>query len=221
MKFVLKKQYLNYLYITIALFILLISKDIVRIFEPLYSSIYYGLLTGVFSNILSFLYVLIGTIIIIYKFKIKFNENYKLPLKNIFILYSLTLIPIIIMSATLGWEVKLFYDVGENVSGSSIYTYLSYQVFNIIKIFVATLILNFSHTFFENCITFNNEKIQKCFPFGGLVLFITFGILELILGIHYYPITYLLLNVYFGFIYLFSNKSFSKSYFLILLIYLL
>lgn len=224
MKFELKKEYLKYLYATLALFFLLLTKNVVVIFEFLYGIANYGLFNEVFKNALSCAYVIIGIILILFIFKPKFykeNEMKNLPIKRIFILYALTLTPIVLISWKLGWELKVLYDFGKNLTGGAMYAQIAYLAYTVPKMLAVTLIIHFSHIFLENSIVLKNDNMKKYIPFGGIILLFTFGLFELIFNYHELSLVYFFFSIYFGIIYLLTDKSIVKSYFLILILYLL
>lgn len=222
MKFNFSKDKFKELYISLALLFLLLSTNIVTIFKIFYNQISYGLFNGTFRLSLSIIYLLIGLLIITKVFKIKFTPKKELlSTKRVLLLYALTLIPIIIMSAALGWEVKVFFDIGSNSTGTSIIEHFINVLLIIPKMFIVTLIIHYIQIFVSNVVEFDNEKIAKYTPFGGIFIFLTFGLFELICGVHHFNIFYLIVNLYFGLIYLLTNKSVPKSFFIITLIYLL
>ncbi|MFI3329738.1 MAG: hypothetical protein R3Y05_04555 [bacterium] len=222
MNFKFDKENLKYIYITLSLFFLLISTNLVRVFHFLYNAINYGLFNEIFRLSLSFFYLVIGLLIVVKIFKIKLPQKKELlSIKRVLILYAVALVPIVIMSAALGWEVKIFFDIQDNSTGGSIIEHFINIAVCIPKLFIVTLIIHYSQLFFEKSITFNKENLIKFIPFGGIIALLTFGLFELIFGVHHFNIFYLLINIYFGFIYLLTNKSVPKSYIIILLIYLL
>ncbi len=221
MKFEFKKENNKYLFVCLALLLVLFTKDIGIIFEFLYKNIGYGVANTIIKNCIATVYTIGMLIFIIKKFKLKVDfDSSDLPVKRVLLLYLLTITPIIIISGILGWELKVFHGLGQNGAGSLFYDYLSNILYTIPKMLVVTYIIRYSQVYLENSITFDNEKLNGRIPFGGLFILLTFGIFELIFDFNSFSLLYLFFNLYFGLIYLLTNRSLPKSYFIILLIYL-
>ncbi len=222
MKLNFNKENLKYIYVILTLIFLIFSVKIVTVFEFLYRLVGYGLMNEVFEYSLGTVYLLIGLIVTFKIFKFEKKEKKGLlPVKRVLILYLMTLIPILIISASFGWEVKIFFDIPDNSTGTSIINHFVNILLYLPKLMIVTLIIHFSQYLFEESVTFNKENIKRFIPFGGFVALLTFGLYELITGAHDLNILYLLFNIYFGFIYLATDKSIIKSFCLITLIFLL
>ncbi len=222
MKVHFNKENLKYIYVIISLIFLLFSVKIVTIFEFLYRLVGYGLMNEVFEYSLGIVYLLIGLLVVFRIFKFEKREKIGLlPIKRVLLLYVMTLVPILIISASLGWEVKIFFDIPDNSTGTSIINHFVNILFYLPKLMIVTLIIHFSQSLFEKSTTFENEKIKNFIPFGGIVAMLSFGLYELFTGAHDLYIMYLLFNIYFGYIYIATDKSIVKSFCLITLIFLL
>ncbi len=192
--------------------------------NPLYKKVYYGTLNNLFNYIVASIIWIICTIVIvkICKKKMNFNpliekkEKEYLPIKNMIILSLLTIIPILLVSGLIGWNFKPIYDLGTHFTGMELGHHLVYLLSCVFKLLLVYMIIRIS-----------NEALVNIFPsfsyipFGALFTLLTFGLYELIIGLHYLPIVYLLLIFAMFYIYLYSNKTFSKGFILMVLIYLI
>ncbi len=227
MKTYFNKEGISFLIFGFVLLLSLLTKNIVKVFEPLYSKIYYGQINDLFNNVLSLIYLIIIFIVFIKVFhkitNLKFRkeeDKKELSSIRIVVLIVMTLIPILIVGGCLGWELKIIYDLGEKFNMSKLLNVVSNYVISIIKmLFVTYAIVSFNN-FFEKCFEFENKKISTFVPFAGVLIMLTFGLVELILGVNQLNVLYFVFSLYYGVVYLVTDKSTSKTMLITTLIYL-
>lgn len=192
--------------------------------NPFYKTIYYGTLNNLFNYIVSDVIWIICAIVIniVCQKKLHFSpiiekkDKEYLPIKNMIFLSLLTIIPILLVSGLIGWNFKPIYDLGAHFTGMQLAHHLVYLLSSVFKLLLVYIIIRVSHEALVNLF-----PKYDYIPYGALFAFLTFGLYELILGVHYLPIVYLLLPFVMFYIYYFSNKTFSKSFILMVLIYLI
>ncbi len=163
------------------------------------------------------------------KFSIKQWQN-PLPLLNVAILTAITVVCVLIVSIIIEFQVKLFYDLGENITGHDLYLSISKIGRNAVKCFWLVAILHASAEMmgevFKN-IRFKWDKIVYWICVGALVML--FGLHDVFTSIYgdthtrhavAMTVTYLFFYVAFTAIYALTKKHKVKSYLLIAFIYL-
>ncbi len=225
MKFIVSKEKLMYLYFSLSLLVVVLSRKVVLVFQPLYNTISYGQLNDLFENILSAIYIILMGILVIKLFKrftnVKLSEKKELlPVKTVLLLTLLTTVPILVISGILGWEVKLIADLGDKFTIRQFVVHVCSLLYIIPKMIFVTFSLAGFQKFFDLSFILEDSKYKQYIPFGSICLFLTFGLSELFLNIHDLSLIYFLMSFYFGVIYLITNKSISKTSFLVLLIYI-
>ena len=91
--------------------------------------------------------------------------------------------------------------------------------YSMLMLFVMSMIENFQYGL-EGLIPIKNEKLNKFFPVGGIATMLTYGIYQLVMGLTTLSVLYFLLITVYGILYLIVERSFIKSYFSSLLIFL-
>lgn len=220
MKLEFKKENYKYLIYLLFLFAIFITSNFVHIFKFIYSGIADGVYNEFIHMMLSTIFIVVGLILFHKIFKTQYENDETLPIPRVITLYCVVSACILLVSGLIGWNVKVIYDMGLVITVETIMVDIALLLYTLPKIFIITLIIHYSHIFIFKTLQMKNEKIKNTIPFGGIFLLITFGLTELILGIHYLSYIYLIFNIVFGFIYLLTKKSIKKTYILSLLIYL-
>ena len=223
MKF--NKDTWKYLLFGIACLLMLPLSNVMLLFEPLYEDVYYGTLTEMYNDILKAIFCVIGMVVIhkISKKKLSFSplrsklesRKEELPIKNVILLTLITMGCIALVSSMVGWQVKVLADLGERYTGLQIELASAKWGCAVAKIMLVVMMLNFFQEGMEKSIP------SKHIPWGGILLFLTFGLYELIIGATTLPLVYLLLTLVYGEIFLLTHKNTFKSCVLIYVIYLL
>ena len=153
----------------------------------------------------------------------KKKETEILPLKNVGILFLITIACLALVTLQIGFHVKPFYDLGEKMTFSKLVNKggeLGQNVFRCMLIYLALkTAFTLCEGFFEGAEL--DEKKKTLFVWlatDGLALLI--GIGDVLISGHSLAWTYLVFYVAFTAIFYFTKKNFSKSYFLFLFIYI-
>ena len=221
----LNKESIKYIILGVCCLLILALGEAAILFEPLYEDIYYGTLSNMFFTVIRAIIWAVGiiTMVIISKKVLKFNplrspkesRKEELPIKNLIALTLITTACIALLSGLVGWQVKILADLGERYTGLMLELSAATWACNAVKILVAIMMINFFQEGMEK------SKFNKHIPWGGLLLLLTFGLYELIMGSTNYPLVYLLYTLVYGEIHLLTHKNTIKSFLLIYLIYLL
>jgi len=223
MKF--NKETLKYVLFGVSCLLILLLGETAIFFKPMYDWIYYGTLDSMFHNIIKSVIMIIGVIgiVVISKKVLGYNplrskeesRKEELPIKNLIVLTLIVTASIALVSGLVGWQVKILADLGERYTGVQLGLAAVGWACASVRILVALMMINYFQEGMEKSIT------NKHIPWGGILLLITFGLYELIMGTTTLPVLYLLLNVVYGEIYLLTHKNTWKSFLLIYVIYLL
>ena len=144
-----------------------------------------------------------------------------LPLKNVFILFGISILCILIISIQTGFQVKPIYDIGEKVTGYEIWNKIGWLGKSIAKCVWILLILMCTHEIATEALRSFPEKKQKwLIPIvvGGLLF--VFGICDVLISANPFALTYLLFYVAFTAVYYLTERSVPKTLLLVMLIYL-
>ncbi len=203
---------------------IIVTPIIAEQLAPMFDYIDYGALRHLFMEIITCVLWALEIVIIAIICKKHWNVSVlmnpkthgkELPAKNMIILAILSIVSILIISAQIGFEVKPFHDMGVKITGYELIGNIGMLFRNAIKCGFMVLMIRCAQKFTEQII----GKGRSRFIWGGLILFLTVGIYELLIGANTLPLTYLLLNLLFGWIYLLTDRSISKTYLFVLLIY--
>ena len=150
------------------------------------------------------------------------TEKTILPLKNVGILLLITSVCILIISAQIGFKVKLAYELGEKMTLSQLVGAGGTLAKNIVKCGWILAAIRLSLRIFEK--VFNDLEVDDkrkqlyqwlCVAATALV----FGIVDVIVYQNPFAWTYLLFYLAFVAVYYFTEKNLIKSYLLIFFIY--
>lgn len=208
----------------LAFMLIIITPFIAGIISPVFDYISYGQMrtyfTGLITSIMWTLELVIITIFCKKKWNIMILLNPKtkgkeLSNKQMIILTVISIVSILFISWQIGFQVKPFYDLGNKISGYEVMGNVGQLFKNSIKCGWMVLMIRCAQKFCEEIL----GKGKRFIPYGGAVLMLTVGIYDLCMGLTTLPITYFLLNLVFGYIYLLTDRSVIKTYLFVLLIY--
>lgn len=222
----LNKETIFYCLYGVACLLCLAFGELALLFKPLYKRVYYGQINEMFYLIISAVLTLLACSLLVFLSKkfLKFNplrspeevRHEELPLKNVLFLTLITVACIVVFSALSGWQVKPLADMGERYTTVQIGISALRWAYDILKIFVVVMMLNFFQTGLEK--SFNTKLIPWC----GLLLLLTFGIYDLfIFKAQTFKLVYLFMNIVYGQIFLLTHKNVPKTFILSFVIYLL
>ena len=218
------KKCIKYFCLAGAILLCLYSNAFAQVFVPLFDNIYYGNLVNMFVGLTSALIwgVEVAVIIFVCKklniqiFTPKEQKGKELQTWQVILLYMLTILPMLIISACLNFKLKIVYALGVRVTtmglAGNVAELLAYAVRMVLMLmFIACIQKGFEMIF----------KTKYIIPYGAIFAFLTFGLIDFfVLGMDLRAF-YLIVSLLYGVIYLVANKKFALTWLLCYLIYLL
>ena len=215
------KSCIKYFIIAGITLLCLYSNVLADLFIPIFDDVYYGNLVKMFVSITSAIIWGVEAIALIFvckKLGIKlFSENKKeLQTWQVILLFVLTIVPMLIISACINWKVKIVYALGVRVTSVGL-------VCNVCEI-LAYAVRMVLMVIFIICIQQGFELIFKSkhvIPYGAIFAFLTFGLIDFfVLGMDLRAF-YLIVSLLYGVVYLVAGRKFVTTWVLCYLIYLL
>lgn len=209
----------------LGLMAIIFTPFVARLISPFFEWVAYGSLTAFFDELFTSIFWIIEMIVLGIVYKKYFNKNIfynaevkgdELSAKRIAIITGLVVGCILVISAQIRFQVKPFYDLGEKFNGYELLVNCGVFIQNIVKCMWITLMLKAMQEFFENVM----GKGKLFIPVAGLVMLLTLGIYDIVIKANNLPLTYLILYVVYGMIYLLTDRHTIKTYLLIMFIYL-
>lgn len=204
------------------------SCKISELFIPIFDNVYYGNIVDVFVNLTNFVLWIIEFLAIFFvcrKLGIKiFTEEERkkeLSLPKLIILFVAAVLPMLIISAYLGFTVKVVYNLGGRVTIVGFLGNLCNWVSWGARLILMTLFIHFIHLGVAKNIQFNKTWLNEYFPWGSILSILIFGLLDFFFISPNLEWFYLILTFYYGIIYLLSGRKFYSSYIINYLIWLL
>jgi len=214
------------LILLIAAAILLLSVYVANIFhlldEPLFSLVYYGNLNGIFYTVCAVIFYItvhrILAVILKRKQIFYFSPKSPKPLSIVkrAVIYSIILAFGLGISIYLNFTLKVVYELGERITGMQLLNNGVNYVLESVKILFAVSIIALVQEAFDSCF---DTAIPL--PVGGLVLFLTFGILEFIFNFSTFSPIYLIFSFVYGVIFLLADKRTYLTFGICVILYLL
>ena len=218
------KKCIKYFVMACVILACLYSNAVAKVFEPIFDNIYYGNLVDMFTAIISAVIwgIEIGIIIFVCKkidvkiFALQENKGKELKLWKVIVLFAITVLPMLIISACLSWKVKIVYALGERVTtvglACNVCEILAYAVRMILMVmFIACIQQGFEILF----------KTKYIIPYGAIFALITFGLIDFFVLAMDLRAFYLIVSFLYGVIYIIADKKFATTWILCYLIYLL
>lgn len=221
------KSSLKYYLLALISVLCVYSCKISELFIPIFDNVYYGNLVNVFINASNLVLWIIEFLVLFFvckKLGIKIftqGEKKELSLVRLIILFVAAVLPMFIISAYLGFVVKVVYNLGGKVTIIGLLANLCNMVSWLARMIFITLFINFVHIAIEKNVKFNKEALNKYFPWGAILSLLIFGLLDFFFFTTDLHLFYLLLTFYYGIIYLLSDRKFSSTYIICYLIWLL
>ncbi len=205
------------------------SAQISNLFVPIFDNVYYGNLVKMFVSLTNLGIWIIEFIILFFvckKLRIKIftpkeNKTKELPLWQLILLFVLAILPMFVVSAFLHFELKVIYLLGIRVTSVGLACNACEILSWTMRILFMVLFIHFIHQGLEMNFRFKKEVFNKYFPWGAILCFLVFGLIDFFL----FPVDinwfYLLATFWYGIIYLASNRKFLTTYIVSYLIWLL
>lgn len=220
-----KDKYLNLVLYIVCFLAIILTPYGARLISPVFDWVGYGALEGFFDELFTCILWLVEIVIIavIYKkkfgIKILYNDEVKgqeLPIKRILILSGIVVACILVISAQIRFQVKPFYDLGEKFNGYELLNNVGIFLRNIVKCIWIVIMLKAAQSFVEQFFA----GVKSKYAYAGLIMMLTVGIYDIVMGMNNLAVTYLFLYLIYGMIYLLTDRNTIKTYLLIVLIYL-
>lgn len=217
------KQCIKYFVLAVVLLACLYSSKIADLFIPIFDNIYYGNLVSMFVAIASAIIWAIEIAIILFvckKFGVeiftKKQDKKELPLIRVILLFVITILPMIVISACIGWKVKIVYALGVKVTTVGLVCNVCEILAYAVRLILMLMFIVCVQKGFETLI---NSKVT--IPYGALFALITFGLIDFFVLAMDLRVFYLVVSFLYGVIYLLADRKFSTTWILCYLIYLL
>lgn len=218
-----KKSYLDLVVYVLGFAAIILTPYAARLISPFFDWVGYGALIVFFDELFTSIFWVVEIVILAIIFKKCFKKNiiynsevkgHELPAKRITIITCIVILCIIGISAQIEFQVKPFYDLGEKFNGYELLVNCGVFIQNIIKCMWITIMIKAMQGFFEGIM----GKGKLFVPFAGLIMLLTLGVYDVIIGANNLPVTYLALYAVYGMIYLLTERHTIKSYLLIMFI---
>ncbi len=220
-----KKEIIHYGIYVLAILVSFFAVEVVRLFSPLFKNVYFGYVTPMILDVMR---ILLYVAIIVFALKYA-NKHFKspncvpeggYPLSRIFLLYGITALVVFIVSASLGFRLKVVVDLGENIGAIYLYNNLANIIASLVRMGIVTIIIRYSTELFELLV---KKKWANYIPIGGLISLITIGLFELLAlkDVNAINIVFLFMHLLYGEIYLLSYKHFPTTLSILVIIQLL
>lgn len=197
--------------------------------KPLFSRIYYGNLPKLMYNACSIVVwvpMLVGIHLLLKKYtgrKAFHRSKHEISLKRILLLYACTLVPIFIVSAALGFKLKIVYELGSRITGVQAWSNASAYLYGGVKLLFFVIFIELVQ---ETGELLYQGKYTSFIPWGGIAAMLIFGFGDVIVayasgaGI-LFAWLYLAFDLVYGVIFLVSNRSYYVTFILSLIIFIL
>ncbi len=224
MDFVKDKKCIKYFALAGVILVCLYSNVLAKMFNPIFDDIYYGNLVKMFEAIVSAIIwgIEVGLLIFACKklnieiFTLKEKKGKEMFNWQVILLFVLTILPMIIVSACINWKVKIVYALGVRVTtvglACNVCEILAYAVRMVLMVmFIASVQKGFELIF----------RTKYIIPYGAILAFLIFGLIDFFaLGMDLRSF-YLMVSLMYGIIYLVADRRFGITWILCYLIYLL
>ena len=218
------KRCIKYFVLAGIILLCLYSNGLADLFIPIFDNIYYGNLVKMFVAIVSAIIrgAEIGTIILACKklnielYAPKSEKGKELQTWKVMLLFVLTILPMLVISACINWKVKIVYALGIKVTTvglvCNVCEILAYAVRMVLMLmFIVSIQKGFELIF----------KTKYIIPYGAIFALLTFGIIDFFALAMDLRTFYLIISFLYGIIYLVADRKFGATWVLCYLIYLL
>ncbi len=218
-------KYLDLITYMVCFLLIIITPFLARLTAPLLDWVGYGAMRNFFNELFTGIFWVIEIIVMSVSYKKKLNQTImsnketkgqELPYKRIAMISVVTALCILVISAQIRFNVKPFYDLGEKFNGYELMNHIGIFIRNIIKCVWIVIMIKAMQSFFEQL---GVKKADKM-PYAGIILMLTVGVYDLIIGANNLAVTYLFLYVIYGWLYLLTDRSMMKTYLLVMFIFL-
>lgn len=140
-----------------------------------------------------------------------------MSIKQLLSVYAITLIAIFAVSFSINFNLNITYMLGLYTAITEVTNLTSTLIAYALRMFLSFIAMAYFQEAFE--ILFKNKSL-KYVPFGSIIIFLTSGVVEFILGIQPVNLILWFCNLAYGVIYLVSGKRFWVSFLVFIFIFL-
>ena len=227
MTFTRNKECIKYFISALVILICIYSNKIADLFIPVFDNVYYGNLTDMFVAIASAIIWGLEILVIsltakgfkIYLFKNPDAEKKELELWRVIVLFAITILPMLIISACINWKVKIVYALGVRVTTVGLACNIAEIASYAVRMILMVMFIRCIQEGFDKIFAYQNPNLV--IPFGAIFAFLTFGLIDFFVLAMDLRAFYLIVSLVYGLIYLISKRKFGVTYILCYLIYLL
>lgn len=200
----------------------LYSSAISKLFTPLFDNVYYGNLVRLFraiTNAIIWGIEMAVIIVVCKKLGIKLfaeKSQHESPLWKVIVLFAMAVIPMFVISACVGWKVKIVYSLGLHITSVGLGCNVAELVAYIVRMGLMVMFISCVQTGFELLF-----KTKYIIPWGAIFAFLTFGLIDFFVYAVDLRAFYLIMSFWYGIIYLFADRKVSLTWIICYLIYLL
>lgn len=216
------KTSIKYFIIAGIILLCLYSSAISKVFTPLFDNVYYGNLVRLFIAITNAIIWGVEMAIIIAvckKIGVQLfapKTDAERPLWKVIVLFAMAVVPMFVISACVGWKVKIVYSLGLHITSVGLACNVAEIVAYIVRMGLMVM--------FISCIQTGFELLFKCkytIPWGAIFAFLTFGLIDFFV----FPVDlrafYLVMSFWYGLVYLSADRKIALTWIVCYLIYLL
>lgn len=221
-----RRESIRYFLFALALVGCVYLTELLHLLEkPLFSLIYYGYVTEIvysltaaaFLTVLLVVYhrvarIYLGTRLIEREKRVSDGTD----LRRRIALYIMIILPVILTGIFLGFQFKIVYELGEKVNMYTLFGNLSGYALVAAKLFAYLYFIMLVQTGFERLF-----KGVERLPLGGVACMLVFGLIEVFVSPSMFSWLYFAQCLYYGIIYLVSDRRFFITYALMIILYVL
>lgn len=218
------KKSIKYFIVAGIILLCLYSSGIADLFKPIFDDIYYGNLVKVFTSVSSAIIwgLEIWAIVFVCKkldinlFTPKQAKGKQLQTWQVMLLFVMTILPMIVISGSIGWKIKIVHTLGERITLMGLLGNASEMLAYAVRMVLMIMFISSIQQGLEMIV-----KTKYVIPFGGIVALLTFGLIDFFVLAVDLRAFYLIVSLWYGVVYLVSGRKFAITWILCYLIYLL
>lgn len=214
-----KKRLISYILFIVVFIGLYYCGEIIHLFDSeedkLFQMIKYGYINDFLINLCKWVWYT-GMLTGAYFYSKKYlvikdgeNEPKELPLSRVIILYGIVVLFSFIVTVSLGFKIKIVYDLGENITGFGVINRLSDIGTGIIRMPIVIYVIRYVNEIIR---LFVKKDYLKYIPFAGLFAMVAFGVYDLVTaGINPLSMVFFFMYIVYDVVYIFTYRNFAVS----------
>lgn len=145
------------------------------------------------------------------------KKSERMGLKQIITIYALTVVAIFTITVSINFNLNITYMLGFYTTMDGAMVLITDMLVYGFKVYMSLIAMCYCQEAFELIL---GGLVKYHLPYGGVIMFLTFGIVEMLIGIP--PVRWILwfCNIIYGIIYLVSGKRFYTAFLAFIFIYL-